>query len=215
MALFDDLPRPPLHVVAGVAHIPGFLDLGKQVEITGACRELVRAFPMIQPRVATGRMSVQMRPAGYEWVGNLNNYRPSEVPLPEWVPPLANRALQAAAEVAPELAPWVPSFRPEMLLVNFYSSTASMGLHQDAGEEASAPIISLSIGDSALFRLGNTVNRNKPWRDLQLLSGDLLVFGGEHRMAFHGVPKLFPGTAPEGCGVAEGRLNLTIRQVHL
>ena len=88
-----------------------------------------------------------------------------------------------------------------------------MGLHVDAMEEAAAPVISLSIGDEALFRMGNTEGRTRPWDDVTLMSGDLLVFGGPARWAYHGVPRITPGTAPAGCGLREGRINVTMRQV--
>lgn len=61
------------------------------------------------------------------------------------------------------------------------------------------------------FRFGNTENRNKPYHDLDLASGDLFVFGGRSRLAYHGVPKVYAGTAPEGCGLARGRINITMR----
>ncbi|HEY4457830.1 MAG TPA: alpha-ketoglutarate-dependent dioxygenase AlkB, partial [Pseudonocardiaceae bacterium] len=75
-----------------------------------------------------------------------------------------------------------------------------------------APVVSLSIGDSCLFRFGNTANRNKPWTDVELASGDLFVFGGPSRFAYHGVPKTYPGTADPGIGPASGRLNITLRE---
>jgi alkylated DNA repair protein (DNA oxidative demethylase) len=80
-------------------------------------------------------------------------------------------------------------------------------------EESPAPVVSLSIGDEALFRMGGTEGRSKPWDDVLLMSGDLLVFGGPARRAYHGVPRIHPDTAPTGCGLRKGRINVTIRQV--
>ncbi|WP_460490536.1 alpha-ketoglutarate-dependent dioxygenase AlkB, partial [Corynebacterium nasicanis] len=135
-------------------------------------------------------------------------------PIPPAWTGLAQRALLAAAEVAEELAPWADgSFRAEATLVNYYRPEATMGLHVDANEAADAPVISLSIGDEALFRIGHTEGRTHPWNDVTLMSGDLIVFGGPARRAYHGVPAVRPGTAPAGCGLGEGRLNITIRQV--
>jgi alkylated DNA repair protein (DNA oxidative demethylase) len=71
--------------------------------------------------------------------------------------------------------------------------------------------VSLSLGDSCLFRFGNTENRNKPWTDVELASGDLFVFGGPSRLAYHGVPKTYPGTCEQDIGLASGRLNITLR----
>jgi len=88
---------------------------------------------------------------------------------------------------------------------------AKMGLHQDRDEaDFSAPVVSLSLGDSCLFRVGGT-KRSDPTRSFRLRSGDALVLGGGARLAFHGVDRIEPGTStllPEG-----GRINLTLRRV--
>ncbi len=86
-----------------------------------------------------------------------------------------------------------------------------MGLHQDRDERTDAPVVSLSLGDRCVFRLGNTETRTRPWTDLELSSGDLLVFGGPARFAYHGVVRTLPGTADPELGLV-GRLNITVRQ---
>jgi len=100
---------------------------------------------------------------------------------------------------------------PEACLINFYGPTAKMGLHQDRDEEDfDAPVISISLGDSCLFRVGG-LKRGEPTRTFRLSSGDVLVLGGAARLAFHGVDRIYPGTSsllPEG-----GRINLTLRRV--
>ena len=100
---------------------------------------------------------------------------------------------------------------PEACLINVYTPTARMGLHQDRDEQDfAAPVLSLSLGDSCLFRIGGT-RRSDPTRSLRLASGDAVVLGGEARLAFHGVDRIMPGTStllPEG-----GRINLTLRRV--
>ncbi len=96
-------------------------------------------------------------------------------------------------------------------MINFYHPTAKMGLHQDRDEEDfAAPVVSLSLGDSCLFRIGGS-KRSDPTRSFQLSSGDAVVLGGDTRLAFHGVDRILPGTStllPEG-----GRINLTMRRV--
>ena len=77
------------------------------------------------------------------------------------------------------------------------------------------PVVSLSIGDSCVFRFGNTETRGQPYTDIELRSGDLFVFGGPARFAYHGVPKVLPGTADPACGMEAGRLNLTLRETGL
>jgi alkylated DNA repair protein (DNA oxidative demethylase) len=104
---------------------------------------------------------------------------------------------------------------PEACLVNYYAPGARMGLHQDSDEEDfAAPVVSLSLGDDCLFRVGGTA-RSGATRSFRLVSGDVVVLGGESRLAFHGVDRIYPGTStllrdwfPEG-----GRINLTLRRV--
>jgi alkylated DNA repair protein (DNA oxidative demethylase) len=84
-------------------------------------------------------------------------------------------------------------------------------MHQDKDEMARDPVVSLSIGDTCLFRFGNTSNRGQPCTDVELESGDLFVFGGPSRLAFHGVPKIYPGTGDPATGLESGRLNVTLR----
>ncbi len=103
------------------------------------------------------------------------------------------------------------SYTPDTALVNFYDETARLGMHQDKDEHSLAPVVSLSVGDSCTFRFGNTNDRGKPYTDLLLASGDLFVFGGPSRLAYHGVTKIHEGTAPEGCGLGYGRINITMR----
>jgi alkylated DNA repair protein (DNA oxidative demethylase) len=100
---------------------------------------------------------------------------------------------------------------PEACLINYYAPDARMGLHQDKDEQDfSAPVVSLSLGDTGLFRVGG-LKRSDPTRSVRLTSGDAVVLGGEGRLAFHGVDRILPNTStllPEG-----GRINLTLRRV--
>jgi alkylated DNA repair protein (DNA oxidative demethylase) len=109
------------------------------------------------------------------------------------------------AEVARYPAP------PEACLVNYYVGAAKMGLHQDKDEEDfAAPVVSVSLGDTGIFRVGGRA-RKEPTRMVELMSGDVVVLGGEDRLAYHGIDRILPGTSdllPEG-----GRFNLTLRRV--
>ena len=100
---------------------------------------------------------------------------------------------------------------PEACLVNFYSGSAKMGLHQDRDEQAlDAPVVSVSLGDTALFRIGGNERGGKT-QSLKLASGDVLAFGGPARLCFHGIDRIYPGTSTllkDG-----GRINLTLRRV--
>ena len=98
----------------------------------------------------------------------------------------------------------------DIALINFYDADARMGMHRESDEKSDAPVVSLSLGDTCVFRFGNTETRTRPYTDVELRSGDLFVFGGPSRLAHHGVPKVQPGTAPPELGLT-GRLNITLR----
>ena len=109
---------------------------------------------------------------------------------------------------------------PDICIVNFYNNTGSLGLHQDKDESRSSierglPVVSISLGDTAEFMFGDTRDKSEASK-LNLDSGDVLIFGGESRLLFHGISHLKPHTAPtwlkEETGLRPGRLNLTFRQ---
>lgn len=127
-------------------------------------------------------------------------------PLPDW---LAALGRQAVAEAYGEEE--AVGYEPDAALVNYYDEAAKMGLHQDLEERSPAPVVSLSIGNTCLFRFGNSRHRGRPYIDIELCSGDLFVFGGPSRLAYHGVPKTYPNTTNPATGLRTGRLNITLR----
>lgn len=225
--LFDAHPNPPRPhnrcVREGIVHLPGWLDLAQQEALVSQARELARAtartpWGMHNRKVKSGTMSAQLMSLGEHWDYERHRYIAGAggikvPPVPETFVAVAHAVLAAAGELDPTLAPWVPAFRVDAALVNYYPPGSGMGLHQDGYEDSLAPVVSLSIGDSAVFRAGNTHDRNKPWDDIYLQSGDALVFGGPSREIFHGITRLDEHTAPSGCGVATGRINITFRQI--
>ena len=101
---------------------------------------------------------------------------------------------------------------PEACLVNFYDAGARMGLHQDRDEqEFAAPVLSLSLGDTAVFRIGGVV-RSDPTRSIKLASGDALLLSGPSRLAYHGIDRLIPDSST--LLKQPGRINLTLRRVN-
>jgi alkylated DNA repair protein (DNA oxidative demethylase) len=155
-----------------------------------------------------GVMSVRSLCLGRRWVP----YRyldTVDVELPGW---LADVGRAAVSEAYGDDG----GYAPDTALVNFYDAGAGarMGLHQDKDERSGAPVVSLSLGDRCVFRFGNTETRGKPYTDVELASGDLFVFGGPSRFAYHGVPKVLPGTADPALGLT-GRLNITLRETGL
>ncbi|KAK9127302.1 hypothetical protein Syun_016099 [Stephania yunnanensis] len=114
----------------------------------------------------------------------------------------------------------LPGMQPDLCIVNFYSETGKLGLHQDRDESRESldqglPVVSFSIGDSADFLYGDTRNVDEA-KKVVLESGDVLIFGGGSRHVFHGVPSINKGTAPksltEETKLRPGRLNLTFRK---
>lgn len=192
----------------GVKVHKGFLDPAAQIQVLAALRAVVAAAPLFQPDTPYGKkMSVRMSAAGrFGWHSDRSGYRyipahPGGQPWP--------------AIPAPVLAIWDRvtglAQRPECCLINYYDANAKMGLHQDKDEaDFQWPVVSVSLGDDALFRIGN-VTRGGKTESVWLQSGDVVVMGGEARLTYHGVDRIRAGSStllPKG-----GRINLTLRVV--
>ena len=158
----------------------------------------------------TGKpMSVRMTNCGaLGWVTDKERgyrYQPTHPETGQPWPPIPARLLALWERSRPIRTP------PEACLVNFYADDAQMGLHQDRDEQDfAAPVVSVSLGDACLFRVGET-SRTGTTRSFRLESGDVVVLGGEGRLAFHGVDRIYPATSTllkNG-----GRINLTLRRV--
>ncbi|HEX4110691.1 MAG TPA: alpha-ketoglutarate-dependent dioxygenase AlkB [Solirubrobacteraceae bacterium] len=195
------LPREQREIAPGAVHVPDFLTLADQRDLVARCREWAHApTPMAAPVLPSGgRMSVKIVCLGWRWVP-YRYTREGAAPFPdEILGALGRRALGD------------PRYRPDAALINFYDEHARMGMHRDREERCDAPVVSLSIGDSAIFRFGNPETRGRPYTDVELCSGDLFVFGGPSRYAYHGVPRILPGTGDPATGLRGGRLNITLR----
>ncbi|KQT52564.1 MULTISPECIES: alpha-ketoglutarate-dependent dioxygenase AlkB family protein [unclassified Aureimonas] len=194
----------------GVRHLPGFLDRAAQQALVEEIRAVVAAAPLYRPQMPrTGKpFSVRMTNCGdLGWVADRTGYRYQ--PLH----PETGKPWPAIPETLLDLWRGTSAYPhlPEACLVNFYDETARLGLHQDRDEaDLDAPVVSVSLGDACLFRIGGPVKGGRT-TSLKLVSGDVLVLGGEGRLAFHGVDRLYPGTSAllrKG-----GRINLTLRRV--
>ncbi|WP_328721248.1 alpha-ketoglutarate-dependent dioxygenase AlkB [Streptomyces sp. NBC_00247] len=212
-------PRERRTVAPGAVHVPGWLSVERQRELVVACREWARGpVPLRHTELPGGGvMSVRTVCLGWHWlpyryVRTADDVNGARVPaFPGWLAELGRAAVaEAYGDEAAGRA-----YAPDAGLVNFYDGTARMGMHQDREEVSGAPVVSLSIGDTCVFRFGNSEDRGRPWTDVELESGDLFVFGGPSRFAFHGVPKVYPGTAGPDTGMRAGRLNLTLRETGL
>lgn len=199
--------QPP-QMLRGVAIYPGFLGAAAQKSLVDALREVVAAAPMFHPETRWGKqMSVRMTSAGrFGWVSDRRGYRyeprhPSGTPWPD-IP-------QQVLGIWHDLVSRTRD--PDCCLVNYYGEGARMGLHQDRDEaDFSWPVLSVSLGDEGLFRVGN-IERGGATESIWLKSGDVLVMAGDARLVHHGVDRIRFGSStllPKG-----GRINLTCRVV--
>lgn len=224
------IPAPPSRPAPGAVHLPGWLGIEQQRDLVAACRKWAAGpVPLRHTKLPRGGvMSVRTVCLGWHWqpyrytrtADDVNGRRVAE--FPEWLAVLGRRALaDAYGDDAYGDGPYgegtydgsgaARRYAPDTALINFYDGAARMGMHQDKDERSAAPVVSLSIGDTCVFRFGNTESRGRPYTDLHLASGDLFVFGGPSRFAYHGVTKVFPGTGDPATGMTSGRLNLTLR----
>ncbi|WP_225095904.1 alpha-ketoglutarate-dependent dioxygenase AlkB [Streptomyces sp. CoH27] len=205
--------RGRAEVAPGAVHAPAWLDRARQRDLLAASRNWARP-PAGLRTVRTpggGTMTARQVCLGWHWYPYA--YARTVVdgdgapvkPFPAWLGELGRRAVADA--LGPDA---VPAASYDIALINFYDGDARMGMHRDADERVDAPVVSLSLGDTCVFRFGNTETRARPYTDVELRSGDLFVFGGPSRLAYHGVPRVRPGTAPPWLGLA-GRLNITLR----
>ncbi len=192
-------------------YFPLKLDAVAQKALLSELRAVVAAAPLFTPTMPrTGNpMSVRMTNCGpLGWVTDKERgyrYQATHPELGRPWPPIPAMLLALWDQVSGYPQP------PEACLVNYYAAPAKMGLHQDKDEEDfAAPVLSVSLGDTAVFRVGGK-NRKDATERYELRSGDVFLLAGEDRLAYHGVDRLLPGTSdllPEG-----GRFNLTLRRV--
>lgn len=213
--MIELVPRERRTLAPGAVHLPDWLDVYQQRELVAACREWAREGPGIRAASLPdgAQMSVRTVCLGWHWYP----YRYSRTrddqdgspvtPFPDWLAGVGRRAVADAYLDVERGA----AYRPDVALINYCDADARLGLHRDSDEQVLEPIVSLSLGAACVFRLGNIDNRGRPWTDVELRSGDLLVFGDESRLAYHGVPRLLPAVDVPDTGLSHGRLNLTLR----
>jgi alkylated DNA repair protein (DNA oxidative demethylase) len=196
----------------GIRHIPGYLARDRQEALIEAIRYVVTEAPLYTPVMPrSGQpMSVRMTNCGaLGWVTDQERgyrYQPMHPVTGKPWPPIPSILIDIWNETSGT------DIQPEACLVNYYGPDARMGLHQDKDErELSAPVLSISLGDACLFRVGG-VRREERTISFRLESGDIVVIGGENRLAFHGVDRIYPGTS--ALLKREGRINLTLRRVN-
>lgn len=203
------IPARPPDVTVGAAPVwKRLLSRPDQEALLSEVVGCVRLAPFLRPVTPSGRkMSVEMTSAGrVGWVTDRAGYRyerqhPGGCGWPP-IPALADAVWRSVSGV---------DRAPDSCLINLYRGNARMGMHQDLDEgDLTWPVVSISLGDDALFRVGGTA-RKGPTQSLWLESGDVVVLTGESRLAYHGVDRLRPGTSTLVAG--GGRINLTLRVV--
>ena len=204
---------------SGLLLLPGALDAAAQRKLLDEIASVLEHAPPYRPTMPKSgqAMSVRMTNAGpLGWLTDRAGYRyqathpETHAPWPA-MPPTALALWRAHADYRAD---------PEACLVNLYDPDARMGLHRDADEAAKdAPVLSISLGDTALFRVGGA-QRSDPTRSFRLASGDIVILAGEARHFFHGIDRIMPGTSrlpdlfPEALrAIGIRRINLTLRRV--
>jgi alkylated DNA repair protein (DNA oxidative demethylase) len=194
----------------GLRYFPGRLGADAQHLLVEALRTAVAEAPLFTPVMPrTGRsFTVRMTNLGpLGWVSDRTGYRyqPTHPETGRPWPPIPETLLELWRAVSGY------PHDPQACLVNFYNGGAKMGLHRDEDEEDfSAPVLSVSLGDTAVFRMGGPERGGKT-ETLKLSSGDVLVMGGASRLCYHGIDRILQGTSTllkDG-----GRINLTLRRV--
>jgi alkylated DNA repair protein (DNA oxidative demethylase) len=195
----------------GVHFIPGYLDRPAQEALLADIRAVVAEAPLFTPQMPrTGKpMSVRMTNCGtLGWVTDKERgyrYQPAHPVTGKPWPAMPQRLVR----IWEELASWPEP--AQACLVNFYDENAKMGLHQDRDEEdLEAPVVSISLGDSCLFRVGEGTRQGRT-TSFKLQSGDAVILAGPGRLAFHGVDRIYPDTS--SLLKKGGRINLTLRRV--
>lgn len=194
--------------ICGCDIFPQYLDLASQKKLVEDVYAVVALAPFVRLRTRRGYMSVQVTAAGkYFWYADEQGYRYQPChPNGSALPPIPDSVLSIWRGLVSE------SVDPECCLINFYDAHAKMGLHQDKDEaDFSWPVLSISLGDTAIFRVGGR-GRRDPTRTIPLRSGDVVIIGGSARLVYHGIDRIQSGSSsliPGG-----GRVNITLRVVH-
>ena len=202
----SELPAPVL--TRGFEIYGAFLDRRAQEQLVQDIRGIAEIAPLFSPMTPYGKpMRVRMTSAGkYGWVSDRRGYRYARL-HPEGMPwPAIPEAVLSIWQAVTKL-----ERAPDCCLINYYGEDARMGMHQDRDEaDFSWPVVSISLGDAGLFRMGNTERGGKT-ESLWLESGTVVVMGGDARLRYHGLDRIRFGSSsllPKG-----GRINLTLRVV--
>lgn len=199
----------------GFCHHKAYITKRQQLALLDDLLKIIKAAPFYTPTMPkTGRpFSVEETNCGpLGWVSDKTGYRyqaTHPVTNAPW-PPIPKSMLDLWQTLTSLSQP------PEACLINHYKNTAKMGLHQDKDEdEFTAPVLSVSLGNSAKFRLGGLKRADKT-QSIELKSGDVILLGGPSRLAFHGIDRIIKDSSTlitDQTNLDAGRLNITMRRV--
>ncbi|KAL3528558.1 hypothetical protein ACH5RR_007880 [Cinchona calisaya] len=219
----------------GMVLLKQYISFDDQVKLIKKCRDLgLGPGGFYQPGYHDGAtLNLKMMCLGKNWDPETSTYgdeRPCDGSKPPIVPVefcnLVKRSIEdnhahlEKCNRKRNVEDVLPSMSPNICIVNFYTKSGRLGLHQDKDESRESlrrglPVVSFSIGDSAEFLYGDQRDIDRVEK-IKLESGDVLIFGGKSRNIFHGVSTIFPDTAPkallEETNLRSGRLNLTFRE---
>lgn len=200
--------RKPTLTVRGFEVFKGYLNASGQKTLVDDLRDIIRRAPLFSPQTPHGKpMSVRMTSAGrLGWFSDKSGYRyaPRHPNGTDW-PPIPASVRSIWDELVEASRP------PDCCLINFYGPDARMGMHQDKDEtDFSFPVVSVSLGDDGLFRIGHSAKGGKT-ESLWLQSGDVVVMGGDARLTYHGIDRVRPNSSTLLSN--GGRINLTLRVV--
>ena len=194
---------------SGTEYFSGHVDRHCQQEMLNEIRTLLPEAPLYTPTMPNSGKPLSVRMTNFGEVGWMSDkagyrYQPTHPETRKPWPAIPDSILSVWASLLPDQP------LPDACLVNFYTPSAKMGLHQDRDEQDfSVPVLSISLGDTALFRLGGQ-KRSDPTQSFKLASGDVMMLAGEDRLAFHGVDRIYPGTST--LLKRGGRINITLRK---
>jgi alkylated DNA repair protein (DNA oxidative demethylase) len=200
---------------SGVRHLRHWLAPHAQRDLTARCLALGAEDAGFYTPMVRGKypMSLRMLCLGRHWNARTYHYESVRTDVDGLaVPPLPSEFGDLARRIAEEAG---VTMAPDICLINWYSAGSRLGLHQDKDESQASldrgtPVVSISLGDTALFLLGG-LRRNDPVETIPLESGDAFVFAGPSRLRYHGVKRIVAGTGPPALEL-EGRINLTFRE---
>jgi alkylated DNA repair protein (DNA oxidative demethylase) len=205
----------PFTLQSGLVYYAGAFSASEQNELVESLQNGLKTAPLFTPTMPRTGKPFSVRMSNFGRLGWLSDkaggyrYQATHPDTKQPWPKIPDMVLDLWRAVASE------TVLPEACLLNHYTQTAKMGLHQDRDEaDFSVPVVSISLGDTGVFRFKGTARAGAS-KSIKLQSGDVLVMGGDSRLCFHGIDRILAGSSTlfENTVIGSGRVNLTLRRV--